>query len=467
MSDLDRDVSVINIGLEGFYNELRALDVPVVHVDWRPPAGGDQRLIASLVRLSGKTYDRANALTVARMLKSRPVWMDVGRAQDEIPGLMPNQLLHSGPPIDFDDMCDPQQRAVEGAAVFEGWVRNRTQLKEKIRSREITLAPNYTMASIGPMCGVISPSMSVIVTRDETFRNRSWSTFNEGKGNVLWMGTYDEGTIERLRWIQDTLGPGLKEALRRSEGGIDLSGILSEAIQMGDEAHARSAACTALLLQRLYPLLLKTDLDRKSILEIVDFINKNSHFFLNMTLTACKVTADAAHGIKNSTIVTGMSRNGVDFALRVGGADDKWFICRTAPMNEAIYYPGYSVEDAAGDIGDSAIIETVGLGGMVIGAAPTISSFVGGSMVESLRAMRAMKSICEGSNPKFAPAAVDFMPAPLGIDIRKVVKTGITPIIDTGVIHKSSGVGQIGAGIARAPMEVFVQALNYMEEKNA
>ncbi len=459
MSNLDRNIKVINIGLKEFHADLKALDVPVIHVDWRPPAEGDHHLVASLVRLSGAKYDRANANTVARMLKSRPVWIDVGRAEDEIPGMQSNHVLHSGPPIDFEDMCDPQQRAVEGAAIFEGWVRNRSQLRKKIRSKEIVLAPNYTLNSVGPMCGVITPSMSVIVTKNAPFGNRSWSTFNEGKGNVLWMGTYDDGTIKRLKWIRDTLGPGLKEALKNSDGGIDLFGILSEAIQMGDEAHARSAACTSLLLQRLYPLLLKTELNKSSILDIVEFISSNNHFFLNLTLTACKVTADAAHGIKNSTIVTAMSRNGLEFALRVGGGGDRWFICPTAPMDEAIYYSGYSFEDAAGDIGDSAIVETVGLGGMVIGAAPSLSTFVGGSMENSVRAMKTMKSICEGTNPKFAPASVDFMSAPLGIDIRKVVKTGIMPIIDTGVIHKSSGVGQIGAGIARAPMQAFNDAV--------
>ena len=466
MIDLDRDISVLNIGLEGFYTELRSLGVPVVHVDWRPPAGGDKRLGKALVALRGAKYDRANANTVARMVKSSPRWIDVDTALNAIPGMKPNHILHSGPPIDFEDMCDPQQRAVEGAAVFEEWVKNRSELRRKLRNSEIILAPNYSTGSIGPMCGVITPSMSVIVTRNTTYRNRSWSTFNEGKGNVLWMGTYDEGTIRRLKWIKEVMGPGLKQALKRSEGGIDLFGILSEAVQMGDEAHARSAAATLLLLRHLFPLLLQTDLNKKEIQEIVAFIGGNNHFFLNLTLTACKVTADAAHGVKNSTVVTGMSRNGVEFALRVGGAGDSWFISDTAPMDEAIYYTGYSPEDAAGDIGDSAIVETVGLGGMVIGAAPTISSFVGGSMSDSVRAMKTMKSICAGTNPKFALAAVDFMPAPLGIDIRKVVKTGVTPIINTGVIHRSLDVGQIGAGIARAPMEPFVQALKYMEEND-
>jgi hypothetical protein len=361
-------------------------------------------------------------------------------------------------------MCDPQQRAIEGAAVFEGLVKSRKELVEKIDDKKITLTPNYVMGSIGPMCGVISPSMCVMVGKDATYHNVTWSTFNEGKGDVLWMGTYDDNTIKRLQWMRDVLGPGLKSAVRLSEKGIDIFSIISEGVQMGDEVHARSAACSSLLQRKLFPLLLKSDLTKNSIHEIIEFIDSNNHFFLNLTLIGCKLAADAAHGIKHSTIVTAMSRNGVDFALRVGGVRDKWFISKTAPMDEAIYYSGYSVEDAAGDIGDSAIVETVGLGGMIIPAAPSISSFVGGTLRDSVRTMEKMQTICFGSNQKFGPASADFSPAPLGIDIRKVVNSGIVPVVDTGVLHRTSGVGQIGAGIARAPMDVFKRALIYIGE---
>lgn len=466
MSILNQKVTVVNLGLEGFFQDLTRQGVPAVQVDWRPPAGGDTELISALARLRGPEIEEANRQTVQRMLDSRPMWIDVDQAINVIPGMQPNQILHSGPPIDLDDMCDPQQWAIEGAAVFEGWVENREQLRNKINNGEIVLTPNYMMGSIGPMCGPVSPSMSVIVTRDEKTGKSSWSPFNEGKGNVLWMGTYDAGTIERLRWFRDQFGPGLKKALAQSEEGIDIFKIIAEGINMGDELHARSGACTSLLLRKLTPLLLKTDLDKQAIHDIVQMIDSNNHFFLNLTLTACKVAAEAAHGVEHSTVVTAMSRNGVNFALRVGGMDE-WFIAKTAPMDEAIYYAGYSVDDAAGDIGDSAIVETLGLGGMVIGAAPTISSFVGGSMEDMWAAMKKMQSICVATNPRFAPASADFMPPALGIDIRKVVQTGVTPIIDTGVIHKSSGKGQIGAGIARAPMEVFIKAIKNMDkEKN-
>jgi hypothetical protein len=272
------------------------------------------------------------------------------------------------------------------------------------------------------------------------------------------MGAYDRGTLDRLRWMRDVLGPTLRAAVQRAEGGVDLFKLIAEGVQMGDEVHARSAACTLLLLRRLVPLLLQTGAPADVLRQVVEFIGGNNHSFLSFTLTACKVAADAAHGVPCSTVVTAMSRNGVDFALRLGGADG-WAISRTAPMDEAIYYSGYGPADAAGDIGDSAIVETAGLGAMVIGAAPSLSSFVGGGMQRAREAMETMRSVCVATNPRFAPAAVDLLQAPVGIDARQVVRLGVTPIIDTGVLHRTSGVGQIGTGIARAPLEAFTRAL--------
>ncbi len=462
MRDMNRAIAVVNVGLEKFRDDLLSLGVPVAHVDWRPPARGDVELINILSRLNRPEIDEANNKTVTRMRESRALWIDVEHAIDAIPGMEPNYILHSGPPIDFEAMCDPQQRAVEGAAFFEGWITNRKQLIRKLDRSEIILKPNYFFGSVGAMCGIVSPSMAVIVTENETRGNRSWSTFNEGRGNVIWMGMYDTGTIERLRWMRDVMGPALKQTLKSTPGGIDIFQIVAQGVQMGDEVHARSAACTMLLQRLLTPSMLEAGISRQTVLDIHRFISDNNHFFLSLTLTACKVAADAAHGIPYSTVVTAMSRNGVDFALRVSGTDE-WFVGPTAPMDEAIYYSGYSSADAAGDIGDSGIVETVGLGGMIIGSAPSISSFVGGTMKDSRDAMVTMRSICAGENPKFSPGAVDFTPAPLGIDVRKVVRSGVTPIVDTGVIHKLSGVGQIGTGIARAPIEVFEKAIRGMD----
>jgi hypothetical protein len=458
MSDLSRPVAVVNLGLQGFCDELQSQGVPAIHVDWRPPAAGDPELLARLARLQDPRVEEANAATLQRFLESRPVWTDVGRALELIPGLEPNVILHAGPPLPFEEMCEPQQRAIEAAALFEGQIAAPEELRPRLRRGEILLRPNYQLGSVGAMTGVISPSMPVLEVQNARFGNRTWTTFNEGKGNVIWMGAYDAGTLERLRWMREVLGPILRQAIRLAPEALDVFRTVSEGVQMGDEVHARSAACTLLLQRWLTPLLLRTAAPADVLRQVVEFLAGNNHSFLSLTIAACKVTADAAHGVAHSTVVTGMSRNGVDFALRVGGAEE-WFVAPTAPMDEAIYYSGYSAADAAGDIGDSAIIETAGLGGMVIGGAPSISSFVGGGMARARQAMETMRLLCVGQNPRFAPAAVDFLQAPLGIDLRQVVRLGVTPIIDTGVLHKTSGVGQIGTGIARAPLEVFRRAL--------
>lgn len=458
MTDLNQQVAVINCGLDSFRDGLHSIGVPVAQVNWRPPASGDEEMISILSRLLGPEIEEANSKAVHAMRESRPVWVDVEKAIDVIPGMEPNYILHSGPPIEFESMCDPQQRAVEGAAVFEGWVSSREELVGRIERGDIILKSNYLLGAAGAMCGIISPSMSVIVVENRTLGNRSWTTFNEGKGNVIWMGTYDDGTIKRLRWISDVMAPALKAALQQMPEGMDIFKIVAEGVQMGDEVHARSAACTMMMQRLLTPAMLEAGIDTRTVLDIHRFIADNNHFFLSFTIAACKTATEAAHGTPNSTVVTGMSRNGIDFGLRIASMDE-WFITPTAPMDEAIYYSGYTWEDAAGDIGDSAAVEAAGLGGMIIGAAPSLSSFVGGSMNHSRNAMSAMRSICAGENPRFSPATVDFAPAPLGIDVRKVVRTGVTPIADTGVLHKSSGVGQIGTGIARCPLDAFKMAL--------
>lgn len=463
MTGISEHMALVNVGLEKFYNELKSQHVETVQVDWRPPAGGDRRLINILCALQTQEVEKANEETVRRMKASRPLWVDVQPAISVIPGMQPNHILHSGPKIEFARMCDPQQRAVEAAAIFEGWCTDKASLEAKLGSGDIVLANNYAFGAAGAMCGVITPSMPVLVVENREFGTKSWTTFNEGKGNVIWMGTYDKGTIERLRWMRDVLGPVLGRAVRSLKEGIDIFKIISQGVLMGDEVHARSAASTLLLLRELLPALLASGESKETIARIVAFIGGNNHSFLPLTIAGCKASAEAAHGVKHSTIVTAMSRNGVDFALRVGGLD-KWFIAPTAPMDEAIYYSGYGPQDAAGDIGDSAIVETMGLGGMVIGGAPSISSFVGGGMASSLRSMKNMQQICASNNPKFAPGAVDFTPAPLGIDVRKVLRLGVTPIVDTGVLHKASGVGQIGTGIARAPMACFELALRGLGE---
>jgi hypothetical protein len=462
-------LQVVNIGIGTFAETLRQQDVPVVEVDWQPPAGGNPALVEILKQTDGtralaEKIDAANREAIERILASQPQVVDVQPAAQAL-GLTGRTVLHAGPPIAWERMCGPQKRAVLGAIRFEGWVEDNTAAEKLVENGQVSLSPNHRYRAVGPMTGIISPSMPVLVVRNEAFDTYGFSTFNEGRGNTLWFGLCDEATLERLTWIRDTLAPAVQATLRQG-GPLNVFDIVAQGLQMGDECHARSAACTSLLVKTLLPPMLEAGVSGKTAAGIVRFMANNNHFFLNFTMAAVKATMDAAHGIPYSTLVTAMSRNGVDFALRVGGLGDAWLVSPVSPMDEAVYYTGYAVADAAGDIGDSAIIETCGLGGMAIAGAPTVAAFVGGSLAAEIAAVEELRLITLAAHQKFSLPPMNGANTPLGVDVRRVVETRIVPFITTGVLHETSPtVGQIGTGVARAPLAVFEKALAALAHK--
>jgi len=409
--------------------------------------------------------NEANKLAVKRLMSVEPVLTDIDSALNVIPGMTPYTILHSGPPIAWNRMCNPMKRAVKGALILEGLAKDDKSAEKLMKSKKITLSANHSHGSVGPMTGIISASMPVLVTKDLTYGNTSYSTFNEGGGKVLWFGSVEKETITRLRYMRDEFAPVLKRVIKKM-GGIAIWSVLAQGIQMGDECHNRHAASTNIFLKNIVETLFSLNISKEKAFKVYKFIAGNSHFFLNITMTACKLAMVAASDIENSTIVTVMSRNGTDFGIRVSGLGDKWFIAPSPLLLDALYNPGYGLdnpgyglEDGAPDIGDSSIIETMGLGGFAIAAAPSMASFAGGGFQDSIKIVKQMGQITTTKNPKFGIPCLDFEGTPTGIDIRKVVETEILPSINSAVVHKSSGAGQIGAGIVHAPYECFTKAI--------
>ncbi|HEV8489664.1 MAG TPA: DUF1116 domain-containing protein [Candidatus Limnocylindrales bacterium] len=459
-------VRAINVGLAGFADPIREHGAPVVALDWRPPAAGDREAGLLVARLEddpadpdeplGATIRDANALALERILAARPVLLDVRPAAEAIPGLDGRMLLHSGPPIDWPRMCGPVQGAVIGAILFEGWASTPAKARALVEDGSVAFAPCHHHGAVGPMAGVVSPSMPVVVVENADRGNRAWATLNEGLGRVLRFGAYDEPVIERLRWFAATLGPALSATLAAS-GPVDLKAITAQALQMGDEGHNRNVAATSLLTRAIAPDLVRT-VDAATAQTVLAFLRGNDHFFLNLSMAACKSALDAAHGIEGSTVVTAMSRNGVDFGIRLSGTGDTWF---TSPVGvpDGLYFPGFGPDDANPDLGDSAITETAGIGGFAMAAAPAIVRFVGGTPADAIAFTRLMERITLARNSAYGLPSLGFSGTPTGIDARRVVETGIAPVINTGIAHREAGVGQIGAGIARAPLACFEAAL--------
>ena len=456
-------VRAINVGLAGFAEPIRDHGASVVALDWRPPASGDRELGLLLAYLEddpadsiGAAIGAANDTAMERILGAQPILVDVQPAGRAIPGFGDRMLLHSGPPIEWSRMCGPVQGAAIGACLYEGWASSAEEARRLLDKGAVRFEPCHDHAAVGPMAGVVSPTMPVVVVENAANGNRAHATLNEGLGKVLRFGAYDAAVLERLRWFASTLGPALSVTLKAS-GPIDLKAITAQALQMGDEGHNRNVAATSLFTRIIAPTLVET-VDRPTAQAVLAFLRGNDHFFLNLSMAACKSALDAAHGISGSTVATAMSRNGVDFGIRLSGTGQSWF---TSPVGvpEGLYFPGYGPDDANPDLGDSAITETFGIGGFAMAAAPAIVRFVGGSPADAINFTRLMERITLARNSAYGLPSLGFSGTPTGIDARRVVETGIAPVINTGIAHKEAGVGQIGAGIARAPLACFELAV--------
>jgi Protein of unknown function (DUF1116) len=455
---------VVNIGLRGFADALAARRVDVVHVDWRPPASGRRALGELLARLGAhaSTIARANAEGLRRMLGANPVLIDVQPAGRVIPALGERVVLHAGPPIDWKRMCGPMRGAVAGAIVFEGWARDLEAAARLAAAGGVRFHPNHHFDAVGPMTGITTGSMPVMVVENRApgidAGNRAYCMINEGLGKVMRFGANDAEVRARLAWLRDVFGPLLGAALRAA-GGLELVPLVARGLAMGDEMHQRNVACSALTLRALAAHLARVAGDADTLSKSLAFIAGNEQFFLNIGMAMAKSIMDPVRGIEACSLVAAMSRNGTDFGVRVSGTGDAWF---TAPveMPQGLYFPGYGEADANPDMGDSAIMETIGLGAFAMASAPAVVGFVGaGRASDAAGFTRAMDGIALANNPKWTMPALDFQGVPTGIDVRRVVESGVQPAINTGIAHRKAGVGQVGAGVARAPLGCFDAAL--------
>jgi len=401
--------------------------------------------------------EKANQEAVERMMEARPVLVGLGKAIDVIPGMEENLLLHAGPPITWEHASGPMQGAITGALIFEGKAKDMQEAQQQVESGEIKLEPCHHHQSVGPMAGVISPSMSVYILENKTHGNTSYSNLNEGYGKVLRYGAYSEDVISKLRWMEDVMAPLLKEAIESSEG-IDIRALLAESLHMGDEGHNRNKAGSILFTAKLAPLITAVARDNKAASEVLAFLGDNALSVLNPVMAACKAMSDASHGIEGSTIVTVMARNGTDFGIRISGLGDRWFTA-PVPTPKGLYFPGFSEEDSSGDIGDSTITESAGIGGFAMATAPAIVNFVSGTPKDALNTTMEMYEITFTEHKYFTIPPLDFRGTPTGMDLRKIVEKNITPRINTGIAHKEAGIGQVGAGLVRPPISLFQEAL--------
>lgn len=456
--------AVVNVGADLFADAVESQAVPVTRVDWRPPMEGTEADLAAVT--ADPRRRAANERALAAMLGVTATLVDVAPAS-EVLGLQAGEFLHAGPPIEWARASGPLRGGLMAGAALEGLVDDPEDAVALFESgSSVSLEPCHHRSAVGPMAGVVTPSMWMFVLEDGATGRRTYCSLNEGLGKVLRYGAYAPEVLTRLRWMGDVLGPLLQAAVRASEP-VDVTGILTQMLQMGDEAHNRNRAGTLMLLRDLSPAMVGAvdgqGFAGADVAQALRFIGGNDHFFLNLAMPACKLALDAARGIEGSTMVVAMARNGTDFGIQVAGTGDEWFT-GPAQLADGLFLGDYGPDDANPDIGDSAITETAGIGGFAMATAPAIVRFVGGSVPDALATTRRMHEITLGENPRWSVPVLEFQGTPTGIDVTKVCRTGILPQINTGMAGKVAGVGQVGAGLVTPPAEIFPKALARLAE---
>jgi hypothetical protein len=468
---------VVTVGAPTLDEAITAQGVPTVPVEWRPPPAGSAGAVRAVI--GDPRVVEANRTAVERMTAVRARLVDVAPASEAV-GIERHQLLHAGPPIGWDTASGPLRGAIIGACLYEGWAETPEAAEALAGSGALELSPCHDHAAVGPMAGIVSPSMPMWVLDDAGAGSGagtggtprvSRSTLNEGLGKVLRYGAFDPTVIERLHWMQRVLGPTVAAALRR-HGPVDVHSVIASMLTMGDEGHNRNRAGTSLLVRELAPDLVRgvgAGPDGRSADEVADvlaFMAGNDHFLLNVVMAAGKLVADAGAGVAGSTVVTTMARNGTEFGIRVAGTGDRWF---TAPAQvpDGLYLGGFGPGDANPDIGDSAITETVGLGGFAMAGAPAIVQLVGGQVDDARSWTELMYQLTVAEHPMWSLPTLGFRGVPFGIDALAVVRAGVAPIINTGMAGRVAGTGQVGAGLVRPPMACFTAALDALAQEVA
>lgn len=405
--------------------------------------------------------DEANKKAVERILSAEAILVDIQPAYKAIPGFKSNLITYAGPPIEWERMCKPQKLAILNLIVYEGLADTPEKAQRLVERGEVILEPNHRYGNVSGMCGVTSASLPVFVVKNPVHGNVA---YNWQQTDLTAFGDRYE-KVKEIEFVKNVLAPVMKATIKEA-GGINLKELLAKGLQMGDELHSSFDACRGILTNWILPYIVKTDFPKDVLAQVGQyFLSAEGRWYCgNLMMAACKVMMDTARNIKHSTVVTAMSRNGVEFGIQVSGLGDKWF---TGPAGviKGFTFPGYKPEDSTLDIGDSAISETRGFGGTAIAASPVHAKFIGENFQDAINHTKLMYEVSLAEDPMFRIPYLDFRGVPVGIDIRKVVETGIVPKIDTAMAHKDGGHPMIGAGVAEAPIQCFTKALKaYVNE---
>jgi len=387
-----------------------------------------------------------NTLALERILATEPVLVGAQTASSAL-GLEAGHLGHAGPPFTHvGEIPAVVLNALAGAALHEGWADDLDGARRLILDGEISLHANHDLGTVSPMAGVVRPGQLLMRIENRAGDEVVHATLAESGRRALRFGCYDRPIAEQLDYLDRVIGPAIVKALPAA--GLPLLPLIAHGVALGDDTHQRNIGGMYAFTQQLPGLAT----------EVRQWLLGNPQHFLNYAMAAAKLALDRASGVEGSSIITAISRNGVQCGVRIAGAGQRWFThAATAP--QGYFFPPHLPGDGQADLGDSAIVEAYGLGGAVAHAAPELAQLMVQDWPQAKAAGRRMRELFVGQHPLIAPALAGARGVGAGLDARAVVAAGEPIRIHTGIAHRDGVTGWIGIGVALAPVECFQKAL--------
>jgi len=411
---------------------------------------------------------RANHAALARLYATRPQWHSVNCARDAV-GLPDHTLLHAGAP--YADPRQPSAPVLSSAVLcclYEGWARTESEAEQLIANGTVKLVPAQSYGVVTPLAAVISPTTSLVevsdaAASDQTAR-RAWSLLGSGAGAQIRFGSRDLAILARLAWRDTVLAPCLSEALATQP--IDLLALAAAGLAAGDDLHARTTIATQQLSALLSPRLAACQRPEHGA-AVVAMLQQTPLFFLTLWMAACHLMLDAASAGGQdaaSTLVVALAGNGQTCGIRLAGAPDRWWTCKTGGPLGPRMNPA-STDAIAALTGDSGVIDSAGFGAQALAVAPEIEQVFAPWLPSDWRKQQA--SLLAGVHPYFAntPSTAALR---CGLDAAAIATSGvigirgisgIPPLAAIAMIAADGRTGLLGRGLYSAPAELFATAV--------
>ncbi len=383
-----------------------------------------------------------------RLCESNPAWVGMVTAEQAI-DLPQTTLLHAGPPFaSVGSVTQPILNSACIAAVFEGLAADFDEAETKIFAGDILLKPAQDFGVVTPLAAVVSSTMPLHhITDLNRPQIQAYAPINGGSRPAMRLGIRSKDVLDHIRWLNGPFASWIASGLQQP---IELIPLAVAALKQGDDCHGYTPEGGRLMMSELE----KNISDGIGDTDTRKFIESSPSLFLNLWMAASKCMMMSASGVLESSFITAIAGNGLETGIQIAALPGRWFQTSAQPPSGR-FDVDLPESRALPAIGDSAVVEGLGLGAMAIHLSPVQQNNLGEFLPADYSSVK--ENLLTGIHPGFSD-----LDCQLGLTARAADQLNRGPVIGLGILDKNGEKGRLGGGIYRMPVDVFKQAVQVL-----